>query len=113
MPALMSTVIPSTLTPVLAEALPRTFTADAVLAPYVYVFYASFLVAFLFTPVMRVVAMYYGVIDRPDQVRKLHRDPVAYLGGVAVFLGWLSGLAVSTFLELHRRDPGWNTHHPV
>src|SRR5689334_19417040 len=113
MPALISTLISSIPFALMAQADARTFTVDSVLAPYVYVFYASFLVAFLFTPAMRAVAIYYGIIDRPDRVRKLHRDPVAYLGGVAVFLGWLSGLAVSTFLDLHRHDPGWNTHHPV
>ena len=32
--------------------------------------------------------------DLPDNVRKMHNTPVAYLGGVAVFLGWLGGLAV-------------------
>src|SRR5690606_21611696 len=80
---------------------------DDVLSPYIYVFYASFLVAFLFTPVMRTVAMYFNIIDEPDRIRKMHRTPVAYLGGVAVFLGVLAGLAASQFLTLHRLEPGW------
>ncbi|HSV12759.1 MAG TPA: MraY family glycosyltransferase [Tepidisphaeraceae bacterium] len=79
-------------------------TADEVLSPYVYVFYAAFLVAFFFTPIMRQVALYYGIIDEPDLVRKLHTSPVAYLGGVAVFLGWLAGLAISQFASVHRPD---------
>jgi UDP-GlcNAc:undecaprenyl-phosphate GlcNAc-1-phosphate transferase len=73
-------------------------TADQVLSHYIYVFYAAFLVAFVFTPIMRVVATYYGVIDEPDQIRKMHSRPVAYLGGVAVFLGWMAGLATSQFV---------------
>jgi UDP-N-acetylmuramyl pentapeptide phosphotransferase/UDP-N-acetylglucosamine-1-phosphate transferase len=85
---------------ILAAELPR-FSADAIVSPYVFVFYASFIVAFLFTPVMRSVAVYYDVIDRPDLVRKIHKEPIAYLGGVAVFLGWLAGLAISQFLTLH------------
>ena len=83
-----------------------TFTVDEVLSPYIYVFYAAFLVAFVFTPVMRSVAMYYRIIDQPDQLRKVHSRPVAYLGGVAVFLGWISGLAMSQFLYLQRNTPG-------
>src|ERR1700712_4479817 len=83
-----------------------TLTWDEVLSPYIYVFYASFVVSFLFTPVMRLVALYYGIIDRPDRVRKMHTVPVAYLGGVAVFLGWICGLAVSQYLLLHRNAPG-------
>src|SRR5690349_17611791 len=87
------------------------FTADEVLSPYVYVFYAAFIVSFLFTPVMRAVAITYNIVDNPDRARKMHLLPVAYLGGVAVFLGWLSGLAVSQFLSLHRLEPGWPVPH--
>ncbi|HEY1629178.1 MAG TPA: MraY family glycosyltransferase [Tepidisphaeraceae bacterium] len=90
----------------LAQAAPpRIFSADEVLSPYVYVFYAAFLIAWIFTPVMRSIAMYYGIIDRPDP-RKFHSAPVAYLGGVAVFLGWMCGLAISQYLFLHRNVPG-------
>ena len=98
---------------VLAQITSRTYSADEVLSPYVTVFYASFIVAFLFTPVMRFVATHYGVIDEPDNLRKMHKLPVAYLGGVAVFLGWLAGLAVSQFTHLHRIEPGWPTNTPV
>ncbi|HVT87789.1 MAG TPA: MraY family glycosyltransferase [Tepidisphaeraceae bacterium] len=83
----------------------RAFTADEVLSPYVYVFYVAFIVSWMFTPVMRAVAVYYGIVDQPDQLRKVHTSPVAYLGGVAVFLGWVCGLASSQFLLLHRTAP--------
>lgn len=102
----------------LAQIPSRAYTADEVLSPYIYVFYAAFIIAFLFTPVMRAVAMHYGIIDQPDRLRKMHNVPVAYLGGAAVFLGWLGGLAVSEVLRLHRVDPGWPTDslgiaHPI
>jgi UDP-GlcNAc:undecaprenyl-phosphate GlcNAc-1-phosphate transferase len=85
-------------------------SVDAVLEQYIWVFYASFLVAFVFTPVMRVVANYYHIIDEPDRVRKMHNVPVAYLGGLAVFLGWLTGLAISQFRRLPMPEPGLPTH---
>ena len=102
----------------LAQIPSRAYTADEVLSPYIYVFYAAFIVAFIFTPVMRAVAMHYGIIDQPDRLRKMHNVPVAYLGGAAVFLGWLAGLAVSEVLRLHRISPGWPTDaggvaHPI
>jgi UDP-GlcNAc:undecaprenyl-phosphate/decaprenyl-phosphate GlcNAc-1-phosphate transferase len=75
-----------------------SLTWDTVLSPHVYVFYAAWLVSFIFTPIMRAIANYYGIIDQPDRERKLHSAPVAYLGGVAVFMGWLAGLAMS---QLH------------
>src|SRR5438045_897421 len=89
------------------------YTADDVLSPYIYVFYVAFLVAFVFTPIMRRVATYYGIIDEPDTLRKMHSQPVAYLGGVAVFLGWLMGLAFSQFLRLHRNEPGLLPHPQI
>jgi UDP-GlcNAc:undecaprenyl-phosphate GlcNAc-1-phosphate transferase len=71
------------------------YSWDTVLSPHVYVFYGAFLISFIFTPVMRSIAISYGIIDQPDAVRKLHSAPVAYLGGIAVFIGWVAGLAVS------------------
>ncbi|HEV8606760.1 MAG TPA: MraY family glycosyltransferase [Tepidisphaeraceae bacterium] len=82
----------------------RYFSADQVLSPYIYVFYAAYVVAFILTPVLRHVAIHYNIIDQPDGVRKMHTAPVAYLGGLAVFLGWLTGLTMSQFLPLHHID---------
>src|SRR5215213_230715 len=101
------------LTALFAQLPTRVYTIDEVVPPYIYVFYVSFVVSLLLTPLMRVVAMYYGVIDRPDNVRKVHKVPIAYLGGLAVFMGWLAGLAVSQFLSLHRSELGWPTGYPV
>ena len=92
----------------------QSATGDQVLSPYIYVFYAAFLVTFAFTPVMRQVALYYNVVDAPDLKRKLHAAPVAYLGGVAVFLGWVAGLAISQMASVHRPDAGlMHLHLPV
>jgi UDP-GlcNAc:undecaprenyl-phosphate GlcNAc-1-phosphate transferase len=38
---------------------------------------------------------------------------VAYLGGVAVFLGWLAGLTISQYCKLHNVEPGWPTAYPM
>ncbi|MBC7783283.1 MAG: undecaprenyl/decaprenyl-phosphate alpha-N-acetylglucosaminyl 1-phosphate transferase, partial [Burkholderiales bacterium] len=81
-------------------------TADQVLSPYIWSFYASFLIAFVFTPILRSVAIYYGIVDKPDLVRKLHAQPVAYLGGVAVFMGWLGGMAATQFTPMHMTELG-------
>lgn len=86
------------------------FTVDEVLSPYVYVFYVAFLLSFIFTPVMQQVATYYNIIDQPDLVRKMHARPVAYLGGVAVFLGWVGGMAMSQLLYMHAAAIGLPEH---
>jgi UDP-GlcNAc:undecaprenyl-phosphate GlcNAc-1-phosphate transferase len=88
----------------------RTFSVDLYLEQYIWVFYGAFIISFVFTPVMRVVASYYHIIDEPDRVRKMHNVPVAYLGGMAVFLGWLTGLAISQFRHLPFHEPGLPAH---
>ena len=89
-------------------------SVDAVMSPYIYVFYSAFVVSYVFTPIMRQVALAYGIIDAPDLKRKLHAAPVAYLGGVAVFLGWMAGLATSQFVGVHRTDtPLTHLHLPI
>ena len=79
-----------------------TLTLDDVLSPYVIVFCVAFAVAYFFTPIMRTIAVAYGIVDLPDPGRKIHSKPVAYLGGVAVFLGFIAGLAAcQRFSENH------------
>jgi UDP-GlcNAc:undecaprenyl-phosphate GlcNAc-1-phosphate transferase len=57
----------------------------------------AFLTAILATPVMRFVARKTGVVDHPDEARKLHKKPTAYLGGLAVFIAVLAGVIASYF----------------
>ena len=44
---------------------------------------------------MRWVARKTGIVDHPNEARKLHKEPVPYLGGVAIFASVLSGIFVS------------------
>jgi UDP-GlcNAc:undecaprenyl-phosphate GlcNAc-1-phosphate transferase len=50
--------------------------------------------ALILTPIMRKLAIANGIVDLPDARRKAHAKPVAYLGGLAIFLGWLVGVSV-------------------
>jgi UDP-GlcNAc:undecaprenyl-phosphate GlcNAc-1-phosphate transferase len=97
----------------LAQLAPQVIGLDAVLSNYVFVFYVAFIVTFLMTPLMRKVAIHYWIVDEPDHGRKIHKAPVAYLGGVALFLGWISGMAIAQYLRLHRIQPGWPTQYPI
>lgn len=93
-----------------APSISHAFSADDVMSPYMWVFYVAFTVSYIFTPIMRAVAVYYGIIDEPDGKRKIHSKPVAYLGGVAVFLGWIAGLAFSQFLQTHATEQSSQSH---
>ncbi len=80
---------------------------------YVAVFVVAFLIALIATPIMRRIAVANGIIDRPSDPRKIHRVPVAYMGGVAVYLGILGAVAFSyiavafpgPWLPFHVEDP--------
>ena len=56
---------------------------------------ASFFVTLAATPIMRRLAIAHGIIDRPDDPRKVHKMPIAYLGGVGVYLGIMAGILYS------------------
>ncbi len=62
---------------------------------YMWVMVVAFVVTLLATPIMRRFAVNHGVIDRPSDPRKIHRYPIAYLGGAAVFLGFLAAVFFS------------------
>ncbi|MBI4816047.1 MAG: undecaprenyl/decaprenyl-phosphate alpha-N-acetylglucosaminyl 1-phosphate transferase [Deltaproteobacteria bacterium] len=63
-------------------------------ARYVAVFVVALALSLYFTPVIRRAAISYGVLDRPDEKLKQHQEPVAYLGGVAIWLSYLFALTL-------------------
>lgn len=62
------------------------------LGPFMGVFFVAFFVAIAMTPAMKYLALRNGIVDWPDLKRKNHAMPVAYLGGVAIFVGWVCGV---------------------
>jgi len=44
------------------------------------------------TPIFRFIAYHAKIVDKPDQLLKPHGRPVAYLGGLAMCVGYLGGL---------------------
>jgi UDP-GlcNAc:undecaprenyl-phosphate GlcNAc-1-phosphate transferase len=71
--------------------------------------WVSFAVAVLgslvLTPAARRLAWRLNVLDRPDGKRKLHKAPVPLLGGVAVYVSMLLGLAVACLLQPETDGP--------
>ena len=57
-------------------------------------FVTSLALALYLTPIVRRGALHFGVVDRPDGLLKRQREPVAYLGGIAVYLAFLLTLAL-------------------
>jgi UDP-GlcNAc:undecaprenyl-phosphate/decaprenyl-phosphate GlcNAc-1-phosphate transferase len=65
-------------------------------------FVVAFLLVVLLTPVVSLAAWRAGVIDHPDEERRLHRSPMPLLGGVAIF----AGIAIPA-LALGHGDEFW------
>lgn len=60
------------------------------------------LVSCYLTPLVRRMALAYGVLDQPDH-RKVHKEPVPRLGGIGVFLAWLIAVGFGGTLGLMRK----------
>lgn len=57
---------------------------------FLLLFAASFLLTSALTPLMKLIALILDITDRPNQAHKTHREPVPYLGGLAIVLGSVS-----------------------
>lgn len=66
-----------------------------ILSGYILVFAVAFLVTVLATPLIRKLAVANGIVDHPSEARKIHKMPIAYLGGVAVYMGIVAGIMFS------------------
>lgn len=96
-----------------AEMIPlEPTTLTQVIAPYMGIFFVAFFIAIIATPLMRMLAVRNGIVDLPDLKRKNHIEPVAYLGGVAIFLSWLIAIGTAYYvapdhmaLQLARGNP--------
>jgi len=58
-------------------------------------FFLAYLLALVGTPMARDAALRFGVVDRPDGKLKTHDAPVAYLGGLAVFVAFLLSIGMT------------------
>lgn len=76
-------------------AAPHLYGMGELLNGYLIVFIVGFLVTLIATPFVRKLAIAMDIIDRPDQARKEHKYPIAYLGGLAVFFGVFAAIACS------------------
>jgi UDP-GlcNAc:undecaprenyl-phosphate GlcNAc-1-phosphate transferase len=63
----------------------------------------SFITALIATALCKKIALKFGIVDKPDDLVKTHKEPIAYLGGI----GMLAGLTVGILAGLYtvREEP--------
>lgn len=66
-------------------------------ARWLYIFLFSFAATFALTPISIILGMRLGLVDRPDE-RKLHKALTPRIGGLAVYLGFVSAILVNSIL---------------
>jgi UDP-GlcNAc:undecaprenyl-phosphate GlcNAc-1-phosphate transferase len=68
---------------------------------YVVTFVVGAVIAAWLTPRVRNAAIRFGIVDRPDGRLKTQREPVPYLGGLAIYLGFLLAMALTARFSEH------------
>jgi len=58
----------------------------------------AFLFSLVLTPLVRDTGLRFGLIDRPDSERKLHKGAIPRIGGVAVMIAYVLALVVILFV---------------
>lgn len=51
------------------------------------IFGISFITTIILTPISMKIAHRFHIVDRPDNALKIHKKPIPYLGGLAIFAG--------------------------
>jgi UDP-GlcNAc:undecaprenyl-phosphate GlcNAc-1-phosphate transferase len=71
---------------------------------YALLFLVAAVVTLLVTPLVRSMSLRYGLVDQPGG-RKVHTQPISRLGGVAIFAGLISAIAVAVYSDVRL---GWS-----
>ena len=63
-----------------------------------FAFVVAFLIAYASTPVVKMLAFRIGAVDVPKDNRRMHKKPIARLGGLAIFYGFI--ISILCFAEI-------------
>lgn len=72
---------------------------------YLILFFVAFAVTVAAVPLVRSFAIKHGVVDQPG-ARRVNKEPIPRMGGVAMYAGLLAAFAVEYILELAHVWPG-------
>ena len=66
---------------------------------YLILFATTFVVVGALTPIVRQYALSKNVVDTPNSAHKTHKEPVPYLGGVAIVIGVFVATYTTVFIK--------------
>lgn len=65
---------------------------------YLITFLIACVISFALTPLFRLLAIKFEILDHPHSSIKTHKNPTPYLGGLAIWSGWVISLFLIRFL---------------
>ncbi len=65
---------------------------DANISLYLFTFVSALILSLILTPAARAAALVFDVIDHPSSAVKTHKEPVPYLGGLAIVISFIFSL---------------------
>lgn len=71
---------------------------------YFIAFISAVIISFIMTPLARKLAFKVGALDIPKEPRKIHKEPMPYFGGLAIYISIISCMVVympHTSMNLH------------
>ncbi len=63
-----------------------------------FAFVVAFLISYASTPIVKMLAFRIGAVDIPKDNRRMHKKPIARLGGLAIFYGFI--ISILCFAEI-------------
>ena len=76
-------------------------------------FFASLITAMIAVPICAMVGRAIGLVDVPDNKRKLHKDAIPLIGGVAIFASMLIAIPFTTWLTVNFQELFLSWSRPV
>ncbi len=73
---------------------------------YLITFVLAFIIAFSATPIVRKLAFRIGAVDVPKDERRMHKKPIALMGGAAIIIGFIVALAFDLVSTYNLLKPG-------
>lgn len=70
---------------------------------YLIIFLSALFLTYLFTPLARRVAQKYNILDKPNNI-KTHKTPIPYLGGLAIYFGFILAIVLAIISGLPFRE---------
>ncbi len=65
---------------------------------YLITFFSAYILSLILTPCFRYIAMKFNIYDRPLTAVKTHKINTPYLGGLAIWSGWVISLILIRFI---------------